>query len=289
MPEPPTRGGTRSSKQDDLFDRALMALVTRIPGRFIIVLCLVLYPGIGLLFPLAIGWSTESLIGANVFGVTFAAVVGLGWFVVQLEARDRRHLVEWTTDLRHLDAEEFEWFVGEIFRREGWNVRETGHQDRADGNIDLAMTKGADRRLVQCKHWTSWQVGIDEIRAFAGTVSAEKLPTTQGVFVTFSSFTGAALGEAKRTGMTLIDRAELYARVEKVRRPEPCPFCHFPMLLDRSQHGWWFRCTTRGCTGKRDLDHEPARALDLLTQRPWSRSAAPVTSGAVAASNDGGV
>ena len=275
MPEPPTRGGTRSSKQDDLFDRALVALVTRVPGRVIVMLCLVLYPGIGLLFPLALGWSTESLVGANLFGVTFAAVIGLGWFVVRIEAQERRHLLEWTTDLRYLDAEEFEWFVGEIFRREGWDVRETGRQDRADGNVDLILTKGRDRRIVQCKRWDSRAIRIGAIRAFAGTIAAEGLPGNHGIFVTLSSFNGAAVDEAKRTGITLIDGRALHGKAEKVRRPEPCPDCGAPMELGRSQHGWWFRCVAAGCSGKRHLDRETGIAVDLLTRPPQVAEAGP--------------
>ena len=252
-----------------MFDRAMMALVTRVSGRTIVVISLAFYPGLGLGLPLLLGWSTSWLVSANVAGVSFAAVVSLGWLIVQLEAKDRRNLVEWTTDLRHLNAEEFEWFVGELFRREGWDVRETGRQDRADGNVDLVLTKGGRRQLVQCKRWTSWPVGVNDIRAFAGTLMGEKLDGYQGTFVTFSGYTEPARQEAKKTGITLIERQELYDRVERARRPEPCSVCAQPMTLDRSQHGWWFRCTERGCNGKRHLDGEPARAVDLLTQRPW--------------------
>ncbi len=42
----------------------------------------------------------------------------------------------------------------------------------------------------------------------------------------------------------------------------------WPMALDRSQHGWWFRCIANGCAGKRDLDREPALAVELLTRPP---------------------
>jgi hypothetical protein len=48
--------------------------------------------------------------------------------------------MEWTSDLRSLSAEEFEWLVGEFFRREEWDVRETGRQDGPDGNVDLELT-----------------------------------------------------------------------------------------------------------------------------------------------------
>jgi hypothetical protein len=110
-------------------------------------------------------------------------------------------------------------------------------------------------------------VGVDDIRAFAGTLLRENATGHSGIFVTLSDFTEAAREEAKRTGLTLIGRREVYAHIERVRRAEPCPNCQAPMLLDRSHHGWWFRCTSAGCTGKRNLDHEPALALDLLTER----------------------
>lgn len=255
---------------DRLLDRAVIALVTRIPGWTVAVISLALYPGLGLALPLALGWSIPSLINANVFGVTFAAVISLGWLTVQLQAKDRRHLVEWTTNLRLLSAEEFEWMVGELFRREGWKVRETGRQDTPDGNIDLELTRGGERRIVQCKRWTSWQVGVDEIRNFAGTLLREGLPGTQGIFVTLSDFNEQARQEAQSAGVTIIDGRDLYAKVERARRAEPCPICQSSMVLGRSQHGWWFRCVGEGCSGKRNLGNEPGRAVDLLTQGPPS-------------------
>ena len=261
------------SQPEDVFERAIFALVTRVSGRMVAVIALILYPGLGLFVPVLSGMSTSWLVSVNVMGVCLAALVSLGWLVVQLEAKDRRHLLEWTSDLRLLTGQEFEWLVGEVFRREGWKVAETGRQDGPDGNVDLRLTRGNDRRLVQCKRWISWQVGVDEIRAFGGTLMREKMTGSEGTFVTFSDFTKHAREEASKTGITLLDRRNLYALVEQVRRAEPCPICREPMVLDRSQHGWWFRCNARGCAGKRDLASEPARAVDLLTTRPWLQEA----------------
>jgi hypothetical protein len=251
-----------------MWDHLLIPFVTRVSGWGVAVAGLLLYPGLGLLLPLYLDWSTSWLVSMNLIGVTFAAVVSLGWLFVQLEAKDRRHLVEWTTNLRLLSAEEFEWMVGELFRREGWNVRETGRHDGPDGNIDLELIKGGEHRIVQCKRWTSWQVGVNDIRNFAGTLLREGLPGNKGTFVTLSDFTEQARGEARRTGIALVDRRDLYARVEEARRAEPCPVCQSPMVLGRSPHGWWFRCVTDGCTGKRDLGNEPGRAVELMTQPP---------------------
>jgi restriction system protein len=252
---------------DDAAERALNALVTRIPGVAVAALVALLYGG-GLAFPLAFHWSNAGLVLSTLVGTLLAGLVGLAWFAAQLEARDRRHLVEWTTNLRLLNSEEFEWLVGEVFRRDDWRVNETGHQDRSDGNVDLRMTKGGQRMIVQCKRWTSWQVGVDEIRRFAGTLMREGLPGSAGTFVTLSEFNEQAAAEGREIGMTLLDRRDLYARVEEVRRPEPCPVCQALMLLDRSGRGWWFRCVVEGCSGKRDLSSDPARAVELLTQAP---------------------
>ena len=252
-------------KSDDLLERAFLAVVRHVPGRIVAALALLLYPGAGLLLPLVLHWSLWGLVEANVLGTLFAAIVALGWLIVQLEARDRRHLVEWTSNLRLLNAEEFEWLVGELFRREGWNIAETGRRESADGNIDLVLTRGGLRRIVQCKRWYSRLVGVDEVRAFAGTLMREGLAGTAGVFVTLSTFGEQARAEAQALRLTIVDGRDLYQRVEKARRTEPCPTCHAPMRLDRSSRGWWLHCVTPGCRGKRDLGDEPGRALELLT------------------------
>jgi hypothetical protein len=256
------------SRLDSAFENLLFGFARRVSGRTLSFTAVLLYAGIGLALPLALGWSVSWLVFANVFGTTLAGLLILIWLSVRIQARDRRHLVEWTTDLRFLEAAEFEWLVGELFRREGWRVDETGRQDGPDGNVDLRLSKAGRSVIVQCKRWAAWLVGVDEIRAFAGTLSIQGVPGTSGVFVTLSDFTEQAREEAKKVGLTLLDKNDLYSRVEKVRRTEPCPVCSSPMLLDRSPHGWWFRCVAKGCTGKRDLGKEPARAVELLTQLP---------------------
>jgi HJR/Mrr/RecB family endonuclease len=251
----------------DWLDRVIYGFVRRVSGRTVAAVTLAFYPGLGLVVPLAFEWTRSWLFAINTIGVMAAALVSLGWLIVQVQAKDRRHLLEWTTDLRHLTAEEFEWLVGELFRREGWKVQETGSQDRGDGNVDLVLTKGTDRRFVQCKRWSSWHVGVKEVREFAGTLRREG--ARNGFLVTFSSFTEEATKEAERIeGLNLMDGRELHTRLEGVRRPEPCPVCAQPMILDRSRHGWWFRCLAAGCTGKRNLDREPALAVELLTRPP---------------------
>lgn len=256
MPEP-----------EDRYDRLILWIVKHVPARGVLLLAGLSYLGVGLAVPLLLDLPKPWLFDLNVFGTIFAASLLFGWAFVQIQARDRRHLLEWTSDLRLLDGEEFEWLVGEVFRREGWTVRERGRQDAPDGNVDLELIRPGERRLVQCKRWQAWRVGVDEIRRFVGTLTREGLPPSAGVFVTLSRFTGQAEEEAKKAGLDLVDNAELHARVEKVRRPESCPLCASPMVLDHSIHGWWFRCVSKGCSGKRHLDRDPGRAIALLTHQ----------------------
>jgi len=255
------------SRPDDFFERVLWAVVSRISGRTAAALALLLYAGGGLALPLALNWSVLGIVVANIFGTALAGLVILGWLTAQVEAAKRRHLVEWTSDLRLLTAEEFEWLVGEVFQREGWKVRYKGRQEEPDGNVDLELTRPGQRKIVQCKRWTAWRVGVDKVREFAGTLSRERLQTSDGIFVTLSQFSQQAQDEAKTMGIALVDNCDLHSRIEKVRRAELCDICRKPMRLDHSSQGWWFHCVA-GCPGKRDLGNDPGRAVDLLTQPP---------------------
>jgi hypothetical protein len=253
---------------DDALERFLVGVASRASDRGIVVLAAFLYVGIGLALPISAGWSALWLVAANVLGTMLALSFLTMWLALRVQETRRRNLLEWTTDLRRLDALEFEWLVGEMFRREGWKVEETGRSDAPDGAIDLVLTLPGRRMIVQCKRWTSWRVGVDDVRAFAGALMREGRAGSDGAFVTLSDFTEQARTEGQKLGMLLLDGPGLYARVEKVRRPEPCPICEAPMVLDRSPYGWWFRCRTAGCQGKRNLGREPAQALELLTKPP---------------------
>src|SRR5689334_17494740 len=140
---------------------ALMETLSSLTGWAVLAIGLVFYPVFGLVVPLALGLSVPQLILFNVAGVVFAGVVSLGWLAGRVEAARRRQLVEWTTDLRLLTSDEFEWLVGETFAREGWAVRHTGRQDAPDGYIDLELNGHGKRLIVQCKRWESRPIGVD--------------------------------------------------------------------------------------------------------------------------------
>ena len=253
---------------DDRFEQLVTMAARRLSGRATAAVCLALYAGIGLVLPLALGWTASWLAAANIVGTGLAVLLLIAWIGERVQQSRRRNLLEWTSDLRKLDATEFERLVGELFRREGWDVEEVGRPGVPDGNVDLRLRRGRVVRIVQCKRWQSWSVGVDEVRELAGTLMREGLGGMGGVYVTLSDFTPQAREEASKIGLELLDGVDLYPRVEKVRRAEECKKCHQGMVLDRSVHGWWFRCVTPGCDGKRDLGRDAGRAIELLTLPP---------------------
>jgi hypothetical protein len=254
--------------EDRYFD-AIMWIAKHVPGPLVAVLTLTCWPVIGLLVPVYLKLDTGWLLNLNLYGTFIAVSLVIAWLVVQLQAKDRRHLLEWTSDLRLLDAQEFEFLVGEVLRREGWTVVERGRQGGPDGNVDLEIRRGSARRIVQAKRWQSWQVGVEVVRAFGGTLMHEGLKGEDGIFVTLSDFTPQAREEAKTTGIELVDGADLVARMDKVRKAVACPNpeCQQPMRFGRSAYGWWFRCVRPGCEGKKDLGPEPAKVIALLTEQ----------------------
>ncbi|MGO9976202.1 MAG: restriction endonuclease [Solirubrobacteraceae bacterium] len=274
-----------------LDDRLIRALAPLDPAIVLGIACAA-YAAWGVAVPLLIGAQTAWLLIMNTTGVVLAGAIVLARLFPVVEARLRRRQFELTADLRHLSAHEFELLVGELFRREGWEVRETGREGQPDGNVDLRVQRGTDERLVQCKHWQAWSVGVDEVRKLAGTLLREGLQGSSGLLVTSSTFTPAAIAEAKHLRMDLLDGRDLLARLDQagasslvhqariVDRAWVCPECSTPMLLAQSFHGWWLRCPQypSGCRGKHDLGRDPRRALEALLNEPGAFRSTPVES-----------
>ena len=65
---------------------------------------------------------------------------------------------------------EFEMLIGEAYRRQGYSVYETS--PGPDGGVDLAMTKGGEKYIVQCKHWRAYKVGVPVVRELYGVMAA---------------------------------------------------------------------------------------------------------------------
>ena len=100
--------------------------------------------------------------------------------VGESKAADRLDGISWR---------EFEMLVGEAFRRRGYRVVETGGSG-SDGGIDLVLSKGTEKFLVQCKQWKAFKVGVDVVRELYGVMAAKG--AAGGFVVTSGSFTADA-------------------------------------------------------------------------------------------------
>lgn len=266
--------GRTTTAQDDWLTQA----VARLPEFPALLLALAIYCGVGLVLPLLARVTVPAFIGLNMMGALFGWSVTLAWLYPVVEGRLRRQLLERTSSLRSLSAREFELVVGELFRREGWRVEETGRHGAGDGNVDLRISRGSEHRLVQCKRWQAWKVGVDEVRKLAGVLMRDGLAGSDGLLVTSSEFTPAAVAEAKQTRIELIDGDALVRRLEAVGAHDLlvrskaaattwlCPRCSTPMVLDRSPHGWWLHCPDyrTSCDGKHDLGVDGRQALERV-------------------------
>lgn len=98
--------------------------------------------------------------------------------------------------------QDFERLIGEAFRRRGYTVAETGGGG-ADGGVDLVLTKGGEKSLVQCKHWRAQQVGVAVVRELYGVMAARG--ATGGFVVTSGSYSNDARAFAQGRNVELID------------------------------------------------------------------------------------
>lgn len=78
---------------------------------------------------------------------------------------------------------QYEAYVANQLRQQGWNVTETGLSGRNDHGIDLIATKEGTTRYIQCKGWKRHKyIHEDVVSQLLGSVAAiEGLDNLQGV------------------------------------------------------------------------------------------------------------
>lgn len=187
-----------------------------------------------------------------------AAVVSAIKSLSRRRLLDRQSGIE---SLRSISWREFEQLVGEAYRRQGYDIEETGGGG-ADGGIDLVLRGHGETVLVQCKRWKARQVGVDKVRELFGVVTAER--ADRGILVTSGNFTNAARSFQAGKPLALIDGpalAQLVRDVQPATRPavaaparasipaEPdCPKCGSPMVLRTARRGQNAGSSFYGCS-----------------------------------------
>lgn len=117
--------------------------------------------------------------------------------------------------LRSMSWQQFEQLVGEFFRRQGFQVVETG-QGGKDGGVDLMLRRGQERVIVQCKQWKSANVGVSVVREMFGLQNHFRVQRVK--IVSCGRFTRDAWQFAQGKPIDLIDGEKLLAGVKEVQQ-----------------------------------------------------------------------
>jgi restriction system protein len=175
--------------------------------------------------------TSVSQIGANVtsqlgkmlatflqYLIPFAFVIGTGFSAYGRHKRTTLFTNVQTgvsvSVLNGMSWQEFEMLAGEVFRRRGYTVTETGGGG-ADGGVDLVLHKGGEKFLVQCKQWKAFKVGVTTIRELYGVMAAGG--AVGGFVVTSGVFTQEATAFAEGRNIDLIDGAELTTLIKTIK------------------------------------------------------------------------
>jgi restriction system protein len=167
--------------------------------------------------------------------------------------------------LNGMSWQQFEQLVGEAFRLQGYTVAETGGGG-ADGGVDLALTKGGEKFLVQCKQWRAFKVSVEVVRELYGVMAAQG--AAGGFVVTSGRFTEEATAFASGRNVQLIDGPKLHGMIQQAQAvrqssgaaqpvrsaprpssPPACPKCSKPMVKRTARCGANAGCEFWGCTG----------------------------------------
>jgi restriction system protein len=155
-------------------------------------------------------------------------------------------------DIGSISWQDFELLVGEGFRHRGYQVSQRGGA-APDGGIDLALTRGHERFLVQCKQWRAQSVGVSVVRELYGVMAAERV--AGGYVVTSGKFTRDAKEFASGRNIELMDGPALEGLLRDgdsavvlptdsmpemgggTPKPPTCPNCRTPMVLRTAKQG----------------------------------------------------
>ncbi len=130
---------------------------------------------------------------------------GVVWYNLR-QARLRRDRAQAVTGelIDHMPGVDFERFVGEILRWQGYKITFTPQS--GDFGVDIVAVKGADRYAVQIKRYKKRLDGAAIREAIAGKAV---YGCNKAMVVTNSSFTAAAQELATHNYCELIDRNKL--------------------------------------------------------------------------------
>lgn len=125
--------------------------------------------------------------------------------------------------LTRVSWQDFERLIADHFRQLGYRVEHRGtceSRQRTDGGIDLLLHRDPEIILVQCKHWTAFQVPHNAVHELIGVMHTAS--ATGAIVITSGEFTKAAVdAAAKFRHIRLIDGRAVRAMLGPIAEPPP--------------------------------------------------------------------
>ena len=202
--------------------------------------------------PPSVKGSQSGQMGGFAASSLFSSLAMIGQFLIPimcllgalgsfLARRRRQTLMRNVSQSKSADAldemswREFELLVGEAFRLQGFSVSEQGGAG-PDGGIDLVLSKGSEKFLVQCKQWKAFKVSVTVVRELYGVMAAKG--AAGGFVVTSGRFTDDATAFASGRNIKLIDGPLLHGLISQAKNarsaahgvPARNPSSALPML-----------------------------------------------------------
>lgn len=125
--------------------------------------------------------------------------------------------------LTRVSWQAFERLIADHFRQLGYRVEHRGTGEgarRTDGGIDLLLHRDPETILVQCKHWTAFQVPHNAVHELIGVMHTAG--ATGAIVISSGEFTKAAIdAAAKFRHVRLIDGRGVRAMLGPIPEPPP--------------------------------------------------------------------
>lgn len=153
-----------------------------------------------------LGWYAIGTLDGIVGGIAAYFVLAIAWKIWRKRLKTARLRKSGIKEVDKMSGEDFERFLGELFKRRGFKVSYTATS--GDYGADLVLKDGGDIIVVQAKRYSN-TVGV---KAVQEVVSAVRMyNATEAWVVTNNYFTRQAEKLADINDVYLIDRDELIA------------------------------------------------------------------------------
>lgn len=160
----------------------------------------------------------------------------------------RRRLLSSQTGLdsiRQLSWRKFEDLITEAYKQNGYRINREPVSG-SDNGIDIIVSKGGEKSLVQCKQWRARRVGVQVVREMYGILSSSDAGDVH--IVSSGNFTNEAKSFAQGKPIKLIYGRELLNLISDAQKTIPennnisenektCPECGSEMVLRKARRG----------------------------------------------------